>query len=95
MSAIVCDPVASADPAAERLFATVRRKLAARRAAWQLARAIRKQRRERHGSAFRRFAAAARAGNPEAQYRLGLAYALGRGRHSPPAGRRPMVPPRG
>jgi TPR repeat protein/capsular polysaccharide biosynthesis protein len=87
VSAILCDPAASANPAAARLFATVRRKLSARRAAWQLARAIRTQQRERYAVAFRCFKAAARAGNPEAQYRLGLAYARGEGviRHPPDA----------
>jgi TPR repeat protein/capsular polysaccharide biosynthesis protein len=87
VSAIPYDRSASAKPATERLFARLRRRLGARQTAWQLARALRTQRQQRHRVAFRCFAAAARAGNPEAQYQLALAYARGEGviRHPPDA----------
>jgi FkbH-like protein len=87
VSAILSDPQPAAHPAAEGLFTRVRRQLNDRYVAWQMARAIRTQRRERYRVAFRCFAAAARAGDPEAQYRLGLAHARGEGviRHPPDA----------
>lgn len=48
-------------------------------AKWRLHRGIRYSRSSHHAKAHRNFALAARAGHPEAQYRLGLAYALGTG----------------
>jgi uncharacterized protein len=81
------DPAVSATIRAERLLGRVRRKLSAQRAAWQLARGVKAHRQERYAAALHCFAAAARAGNAEAQYRLGLAYARGEGviRHPPDA----------
>jgi FkbH-like protein len=78
---------AVADAASERLPARLSRMLAARLAVWRLAQGEKAERRARHWVAFRHFAAAAGAGNAEAQYRVGLAYASGKGviRHPPDA----------
>ena len=79
MTDSLAEPGALADEGALRLFQRIRRKLRAERARRSLARGLEAHRRRRYRAAFRNFSAAARAGDPEAQYRIGLLYSTGEG----------------
>lgn len=87
MTDIRANPGIPADHGTPRLLERIRRKLRAARARRALARGLNAHRQERYRAAFRHFSAAARAGDPEAQYRLGLLYSSGEGviRHPPDA----------
>lgn len=87
MTDTLARPGRPADREGLRLLERIRRKLRAARARGSLARGLKAHRQERYRAAFRHFSAAAGAGDPEGQYRLGLLYSHGEGvlRHPPDA----------